>query len=77
MPRPTAVFIDGGYWAAMLRDEFSSTVTDPATGEPRVVPAKVDFGKLVESMASGYELLRAYYYYCMPYQSNPPTQEER
>lgn len=55
-------FIDGGYWAAVLRDEFDA--------------AKVDFGKLVEFMTAGSDLLRAYYYYCMPYQSNPPTQEE-
>lgn len=46
----------------MLRDEF---------GLPRI-----DFGKLVEFMAAGNDLLRAYYYNCMPYQSNPPTQEE-
>lgn len=62
MPRQTAVFIDGGYWAAVLRDEF---------GLP-----KIDFGRLVEFMTAGNELLRAYYYYCMPHQSNPPTQEE-
>ena len=28
-------------------------------------------------MAEGDELLRAYYYHCLPYQSSPPTAEER
>ncbi|MBM3469648.1 MAG: NYN domain-containing protein [Armatimonadetes bacterium] len=60
--RQTAVFIDGGYWSAVLRDEFGL--------------ARIDFGRLVEFMAGGNALLRAYYYNCMPYQGNPPTQEE-
>lgn len=76
MPRQTAVFIDGGYWAAILRDEFGTMVIDSVTRQPRVVPPRVDFARLVELMAAGNEMLRAYYYYCMPYQSNPPTQEE-
>ncbi|MGH2426662.1 MAG: NYN domain-containing protein [bacterium] len=62
MPRQSAVFIDGGYWSAVLKDEFGLL--------------RIDFGRLVEFMAAGHELLRAYYYNCMPYQSNPPTQEE-
>src|SRR3990172_11799649 len=60
--RQTAVFIDGGYWAAVLRDEFRL---------PRI-----DFAKLIEFMAAGNDLLRTYYYNCMPYQSNPATHEE-
>ena len=60
--RQTAVFIDGGYWSVVLREEFRL---------PRI-----DFAKLIEFMAAGNDLLRTYYYNCMPYQSNPPTQEE-
>jgi uncharacterized LabA/DUF88 family protein len=47
---------------AVLREEFRLT--------------RIDFAKLIEFMAAGNELLRTYYYNCMPYQSNPPTQEE-
>ncbi len=36
-----------------------------------------DFAKLSNEMAGQDQLLRAYYYNCMPYQSNPPTDEER
>ncbi|MGB4681268.1 MAG: hypothetical protein WBH65_01910 [Dethiobacteria bacterium] len=32
--------------------------------------------KLAEWMAGGIELLRTYYYHCLPYKSNPPTEEE-
>ncbi len=59
-----AVFIDGGYLAVLLREEF---------GEPRIA-----FDKLSDIlMAPEYERLRTYFYYCMPYQSNPPTTEEK
>ena len=58
-----AIFIDGAYLQHVLKDEF---------GSPRV-----DFRKLVGQMADGQEILRSYYYNCEPYQSNPPTAEER
>ena len=58
-----ALFIDGGYFAAILRDYF---------GEPRI-----DFLKLSEILCTGFERFRTYYYDCMPYQSNPPTEEEK
>ncbi len=38
---------------------------------------RVDYQRLVAEMSAGHELLRAYYYNCLPYQSNPPTEEER
>ena len=59
----TAVFIDGAYLEKTLLYDH---------GKPRV-----DFGRLVDVMVEGNELLRAYYYHCLPYQSNPPTDEER
>lgn len=37
----------------------------------------MDFLKLSERLCSETERLRTYYYNCMPYQSDPPTQEER
>ena len=58
-----AIFIDAAYLQFTLRQEF---------GAP-----KIDFKKLVGRMAGGREILRSYYYDCEPYQSNPPTEEER
>ena len=58
----TAIFIDGAYLGKTLK-KF---------GEP-----KVDFQQLSEKMANGADILRTYYYDCSPYQSNPPTSEER
>jgi len=58
-----AIFLDGGYVEKVLRFDH---------GE-----AAVDFQKLVKVIAGTDELLRAYYYHCLPYQSNPPTEEER
>jgi uncharacterized LabA/DUF88 family protein len=57
-----AIFIDGGYLEKIIKNEF---------GE---IP--IDFAKLVEVLTDGRELLRTYYYNCLPYQSNRPTQEE-
>ena len=58
-----ANFIDGAYLSYMLRDEFSL--------------AKIDFGKLARMMSGEREILRTYYYNCLPYQSSPPSQDER
>lgn len=57
-----AIFIDAAYLQFTLR-EFKS---------PRI-----DFEKLVSEMAGGREILRSYYYDCEPYQSDPPTPEEK
>ena len=58
-----AVFIDGGYLEKILLHDHGK--------------AKIDFGRLVDVMVEGDELLRAYYYHCLPYQSDPPTDEEK
>jgi uncharacterized LabA/DUF88 family protein len=58
-----AAFLDGGYVEKVLHYDHN---------EP-----KIDFEKLVRIMVKPDELLRAYYYHCLPYQSNPPTEEER
>jgi uncharacterized LabA/DUF88 family protein len=57
-----AIFVDGGYLEKIIKNEFSE------------VP--IDFSKLVEILVGGRELLRTYYYNCLPYQSNSPTPEE-
>jgi uncharacterized LabA/DUF88 family protein len=58
-----AIFIDGGYLAAILRNYFGGM--------------RVDFSRLSEKLAQPDLRFRTYNYYCMPYQSNPPTMEER
>lgn len=59
----TAAFIDGAYLEFLLREEF---------GAPRI-----DFELLVKRVSGNRELLRAYYYDCLPFQSEPPSAEER
>ncbi len=59
----TAVFIDGAYLEKVLQHEHSR--------------ARVDFRLLVDAMVGDDVLLRTYYYNCRPYQSNPPTEDER
>ena len=58
-----AIFIDGAYLQYTLRGEFGSP--------------KICFQQLVNRMAGGREILRSYYYDCEPYQSNPPTPDEK
>lgn len=38
--------------------------------------ARIDYTALAKSLAGEAELLRTYYYNCLPYQGNPPSQEE-
>lgn len=57
-----AIFIDAGYLSSVLAKEFGGM--------------EVDFGKLSKELSDGSNLLRAYYYNCPPFQSNPPTNEE-
>jgi uncharacterized LabA/DUF88 family protein len=58
-----AIFIDGAYFQHVLREEFAS--------------AQIDFRRLALAMAGGREILRTYYYDCLPYQSASPTPDER
>lgn len=57
------IFIDGAYLDKILQDEFGSP--------------KLDYEKLAEWLCFGIPPFRTYYYHCLPYQSNPPTHEER
>jgi hypothetical protein len=58
-----AIFLDGGYLQKLLAKEF---------GKPNV-----DYGKLANALAEGCDVLRTYFYNCPPYQSDPPTAEEK
>ncbi|HEX6748970.1 MAG TPA: NYN domain-containing protein [Longimicrobium sp.] len=57
----TAIFVDGGYFDRVSRD----------CGSPRI-----DFGKLATELSRPDDLLRTYYYHCLPYMSPVPTPEE-
>jgi uncharacterized LabA/DUF88 family protein len=59
-----AVFIDSGYLSKILKLVFKF---------PRI-----DFEKFSDALCGDdCKRLRTYYYDCMPYQSNPPTEEQR
>ena len=58
---PVAIFIDGGCLDKMLHHDFGG--------------AKMDYARFSQEWALPDEILRAYYYHCLPCQSNPPTEE--
>lgn len=58
-----AIFLDAGYISKVMYHDHANV--------------RLDFGKLSQEMAAPDQLLRAYYYNCLPYQSNPPTEEEK
>lgn len=57
-----AIFIDGAYFDITNRDECGGL--------------KVDYAKLATKLSCGIEILRTYYYNCLPYQHTTPTTEE-
>jgi uncharacterized LabA/DUF88 family protein len=62
MSEKCAVFIDGGYLDNLLYD---------------VNVFRIDFTKFGQKLAGGAPLLRSYYYHCLPFESDDPTEEER
>nr|MBC8362604.1 NYN domain-containing protein [Candidatus Desulfatibia profunda] len=56
-----SVFIDGGYLDHIIQD----------------IGKKVDYSKLARKLCGSDNFMRAYYYHCLPYQSDPPTEEEK
>lgn len=60
---PTAVFIDAGYLDKIMYFDHAN--------------ARIDYRMLAAELSIPDSLFRAYYYHCMPYQSNPPTDDER
>lgn len=61
-----AIFIDGGYLDKVLIDQFDGV--------------KIRYEHLATEIANrirpDMEILRTYYYHCLPYQSRQPSQEE-
>ena len=62
MANRVGIFIDGEYLRFLLKN----------FGEPRI-----DFAALAQRLAGDSDILRTYYYNCLPYHGNPPTDEER
>lgn len=58
-----AIFIDGAHLSKLLSIYFGKI--------------KIDYAKLANWIADGSDILRVYYYDCLPYQSNPPTPAEQ
>ena len=63
MPGTVAIFIDGGYMDKVLEHEHQR--------------ARIDYGALAEELSGTDQILRTYFYHCMPYRSKPPTEEEQ
>ena len=59
----TAVFIDGAYLDRVMYHDHANQ--------------RIEYKGLVDAIADHDELLRAYYYHCLPHQSDPPTEDER
>lgn len=57
-----AVFIDGNYLNRVLEQAFDRM--------------RIDYRALAMRMAGDTQMLRTYYYNCLPYASNNPTEEE-
>lgn len=57
------VLIDNGYLSAILRDEYDE--------------ARIDYLALSEEICKGCHRLRTYVYDALPYQSSPPTEEQK
>ena len=57
-----AILIDGGYLDAMCRDEFGG--------------ARIDYARLAQKVSGPVDILRSYYYNCLPYQRSTPSDEE-
>lgn len=65
-----AIFIDGGYLDVLARDDFRVWI------DHRRLSAEIT-RTVAAGTAEPLDLLRTYYYDCLPYQSDPPTPEER
>jgi uncharacterized LabA/DUF88 family protein len=63
MPNRVAIFVDGAYLDYVLKDEFHD--------------ARIDYPAFSRLIAGESDILRTHYYHCLPFQGNPPTQDER
>lgn len=63
MMERSAIFIDGAYLFNVLQNEFGGV--------------RIDFRLLPHRISEDTNLLRTYYYSSLPYQTDPPTTQER
>jgi len=68
-----AVFVDGRYLARVLMDHYRGD--DNLTRRRRVEHRKL-IGDLVAKAGPDREIMRIYYYDCLPYQNDEPTYEQ-
>jgi len=61
-----AIFIDGGYIEKVILNEFPNINIDFALFSEEIK----------RKISPSIEILRTYYYHCLPYKGNPPTVEE-
>ena len=64
-----AIFIDGGYIDALAQRHFHRRV------DYRLLCAEITAAVSAKT-PEPVDLLRSYYYHCLPYQGNPPSEEE-
>lgn len=64
-----ALFVDGGYVDALTEDEFQLRI-DLEKFVNKIV------GIVAAKTPDKIDILRTFYYHCLPYQSNPPTPAE-
>lgn len=65
-----AIFIDGGYYNALADDHFRTRFEFPKVIEQIKT-------KVIEKTPDTVDILRTFYYDCLPYQSQSPTESER
>jgi len=65
-----AIFVDGGYIDALAMKIYGGIRVDYAKLADRVVSV------VAASTPEPLDLFRTYYYNCLPYQGNPPTEDE-
>jgi uncharacterized LabA/DUF88 family protein len=65
-----AIFVDGAYLDFLLKEEFGRAYIDYA------LLAEAIRGEVAAKSAEPVDILRTYYYHCLPHQSPQPTQEE-
>jgi uncharacterized LabA/DUF88 family protein len=64
--------VDGGYLSAVLKQEGM------LSQDGKKVPLALNYELFCKNLTGpDEERVRTYYYTCMPYQSNPPTEEEK
>jgi uncharacterized LabA/DUF88 family protein len=71
MPK-VVVLLDGGYLSALLKQEGT------AVSKNARIPFPLNYEEFCSHLLKpDEERVRTYYYTCMPYQSNPPTDDEK